>query len=170
MALAVLIMGVSGSGKTTIGAAVAERTGAAFLEGDDFHSAANKAKMSAGIPLVDADRWPWLQAMGTALGAAARKDGVALAACSALKVDYRQRLARAAELPLHLVVLHGEAALLARRMAGRTGHFMPTSLLGSQLATLEPPTPDEDALVLDIARPQAALIDDAVAWIAARRR
>lgn len=73
-------------------------------------------------------------------------------------------------MPLHLVVLHGEAALLARRMAGRTGHFMPTSLLGSQLATLEPPTPDEDALVLDIARPQAALIDDAVAWIAARRR
>ena len=169
MALAILIMGVSGSGKTTIGQALAAAAGAAFLEGDTFHSAENKAKMSAGIALEDADRWPWLDAMGAALGRSARADGVALAACSALKASYRARLADAANLPLHLILLHGDAALLERRMRGRIGHFMPTSLLDSQIATLEPPIAGEDALVLDVARPMAELIAEGQRWIAARR-
>ena len=170
MALAILIMGVSGSGKTTIGQALAEATGAAFLEGDDFHSAENKAKMSAGIALDDADRWPWLDSMGAALGASARATGTALAACSALKHSYRRRLAAAARLPMHMILLHGDAALLARRMRGRQGHFMPTSLLDSQIATLEAPGADEDALTLDISRPRDELIAKACAWIASRPR
>ena len=165
MSLAILIMGVSGSGKTTIGQALAESTGAAFLEGDDFHSAENKAKMSAGIPLEDADRWPWLEAMGTALGQAGREHGLALAACSALKVSYRQRLAAAARLPLHLILLHGDEALLAARMRKRSGHYMPVSLLDSQIATLEAAAPGEDALSLDIAATKDELIAQARAWI-----
>jgi gluconokinase len=169
MALAILIMGVSGSGKTTVGQALARATGATFLEGDDFHSAENKAKMSAGIALDDKDREPWLDALGTALGRSAAAHDVALAACSALKVTYRARLADAAKMPVHLIFLHGDAALLAARMRGRSGHFMPVSLLESQIATLEPPVASEDALVLDIARPLQALVDEAHEWIEARR-
>jgi len=117
-----------------------------------MHPAANVAKMAAGIPLDDADRAPWLDAIGAVLA-----DGPVVVACSALKRAYRDRL-RAAAPDLQLVFLDGAPALLASRMAARPGHFMPTSLLDSQLATLERPDPDEHALTVDIARPADEIV------------
>jgi gluconokinase len=166
MATAILVMGVSGSGKSTLAAALATQYAASFLEGDAFHSAANKAKMAAGIPLDDTDRWPWLDALGAALGEAARSKGTAVAACSALKRSYRTRLAAAAGMPLRIILVEGPADLLAARMRGRAGHYMPVSLLDSQLATLEPPTTEEQALRLAVDAPPEALLAEAVAWLA----
>jgi len=148
----VVVMGVSGSGKTTVGAALADALGLRFVDGDAMHPAANVAKMAAGIPLDDADRAPWLDAIGAVLA-----DGPVVVACSALKRAYRDRL-RAAAPDLQLVFLDGAPALLASRMAARPGHFMPTSLLDSQLATLERPDPDEHALTVDIARPADEIV------------
>lgn len=141
---AVVVMGASGTGKTTVGRALAEALGIPFVEGDDLHPAANHAKMASGVPLTDADREPWLDRV------AAELDRPVVVACSALKRAYRDRLRQAAP-DLALVFLHGEATLLAGRMEGRVGHFMPSSLLQSQLATLEEPTPDEDAIPADVA-------------------
>ena len=148
----VVVMGVSGSGKTTVGAALADALGLAFVDGDSLHPAANVAKMEAGIPLDDADRAPWLDAIGAVLAA-----GPVVIACSALKRAYRDRL-RAAAPRLQLVFLDGSPALLAARMAARPGHFMPTTLLDSQLATLERPGADEHALTADIATPAAEIV------------
>jgi carbohydrate kinase (thermoresistant glucokinase family) len=148
----VVVMGVSGSGKTTIGAALADALGLPFVDGDALHPAANVAKMAAGIPLDDADRAPWLDAVGQLLAA-----GPVVVACSALKRVYRDRL-RAAAPTLQLVFLDGSRDLLASRMAARPGHFMPTTLLDSQLATLERPDPDERALTVEIAAPVAAIV------------
>lgn len=144
-------MGVSGSGKSTVGRALAERLGATFLDADDFHPAANIRKMRAGIPLDDADRAPWLDAVAAALGSPARP---IVLACSALKERYRERLRQAAP-DLVVVFLHGSPALLRQRMEERDGHFMPPGLLESQLRTLEAP---ENALHLDIAEPTDALV------------
>ena len=140
----VVVMGVSGTGKSTVGAALADALGIPFVEGDDLHPAANVAKMAAGIPLTDADRAPWLDAVAAAL------ESPVVVACSALKRRYRDRLREAAP-GLALVYLHGTAELLAARMEGREGHFMPTALLQSQLDTLEEPAPDEDAIPVDVA-------------------
>ncbi len=140
-------MGVSGSGKTSVGVSLAEAIGETFVDGDSLHPEANVAKMAAGIPLDDADRAPWLDAIGRVLAA-----GQVVVACSALKRDYRDCL-RAAAPDLELVYLQGSRELLAGRVAHRPGHFMPASLLDSQLDTLEPPTPDEDPLTVDVARP-----------------
>ena len=148
----VVVMGVSGSGKTTVGAALADAFGLRFVDGDALHPAANVAKMAAGIPLDDADRAPWLDAIGAVLAA-----GPVVVACSALKRAYRDRL-RAAAPGLQLVFLDGDRALLASRMTARPGHFMPASLLDSQLATLERPEPDEHALTADIARPAEEIV------------
>ncbi|MEO6533717.1 MAG: gluconokinase [Pseudolysinimonas sp.] len=148
----VVVMGVSGSGKTTVGAALADALGLRFVDGDALHPAANVAKMAAGIPLDDADRAPWLDAIGTLLAA-----GPLVVACSALKRSYRDRL-RVAAPALQLVFLDGSPELLASRMAARPGHFMPTSLLRSQLATLERPAPDENALTADIAAPVTQIV------------
>jgi gluconokinase len=148
----VVVMGVSGSGKTTVGAALAHALGLRFVDGDALHPAANVAKMAAGIPLDDADRAPWLDAIGAVLAA-----GPVVVACSALKRIYRDRL-RAAAPSLQLVFLDGSPELLASRMSHRPGHFMPTSLLDSQLATLEPPTPDEHPLTVDVAVPVGAIV------------
>ena len=147
----VVVMGVSGSGKTTVGQALAAALGVPFEDGDALHPAANVAKMAAGIPLDDADRAPWLDAIGAVLAA-----GQVVVACSALKRAYRDRL-RAAAPSLELVYLEVDRATLLDRMTHRT-HFMPPSLLDSQLATLEPPTADEHALVVDGAEPPAELI------------
>jgi len=152
----VVVMGVSGSGKTTVGAALADALGLRFVDGDALHPAANVAKMAAGIPLDDADRAPWLDAIGAVLAG-----GPVVVACSALKRAYRDRL-RAAAPALQLVFLDGSPALLASRMTARPGHFMPTSLLDSQLATLERPTPDEHALTADIAEPAAGIVTELV--------
>ncbi len=138
--LAIIIMGVSGCGKTTAGVALAERLGCAYLEGDDFHSAAARAKMGAGTPLTDDDRWPWLDRLGSKIGEEFRQHGRIVAACSALKETYRQRLQSAAGTPLTFVWLHAPFDVLERRMQARKNHYMPASLLASQFATLEPPS------------------------------
>ena len=124
LAGAVVVMGVSGCGKSTVAQAIAGKLTCAYLEGDAFHPPANVAKMSQGIPLQDTDRWPWLDELGTALGAAAREQGSAVAACSALRRTYRDRLTAAAGMPVRLVHLAGAREVLAARMAARTDHFM----------------------------------------------
>jgi gluconokinase len=158
-------MGVSGSGKSTLGRCLAGKLDSAFLEGDDFHAADAVAKMRAGRPLDDTDRWPWLDRVGAAAGATVARDGVAVAACSALKRRYRERLAVAAGIPLLFVLIDAHRELLSQRLADRPHHFMPTSLLDSQLATLERPDADEPAITLDAARPPLALCDEALAWV-----
>jgi gluconokinase len=163
--LAVVVMGVSGTGKSTLGTLLADRWHAPFLEGDTYHSAANVAKMEAGAPLTDDDRWPWLDRLGAALGAAARADGVAVAACSALRRAYRARLEAAAGMPLRFAFLDTDRAEIARRMGARTGHYMPASLLDSQLATLEPPGVDERALRLDADGAPERLCREVSAWV-----
>lgn len=157
MSLHVLVMGVSGCGKSTVGAMLGERLGLPFADADAFHPPENVAKMSAGIPLTDADRWPWLDSLGAWL-AAEEKGGVI--ACSALKRAYRDRL-RGWVPGLSVVHLAGAPALIAARQAAREGHFMPPSLMASQFATLEPPGQDEDALVLDIGVAPAAVVQAA---------
>ncbi|GAA1992555.1 gluconokinase [Terrabacter lapilli] len=143
----VVVMGVSGSGKTTIGAALAQRLRVPFADADDFHPRANIDKMSAGIPLTDDDRGPWLATIATWLADHAAGGGVA--SCSALKRSYRDVLAAAAPQVL-FVHLHGDPDVIAARVAGRPGHFMPAALVESQFATLEPLGPGEHGAVLDV--------------------
>jgi len=161
---AIVAIGVSGSGKSTLGAGLAADLRCPFLEGDDFHTAASVAKMRGGQPLDDDDRWPWLDRLGAAIGRAVGDAGVAVAACSALKRSYRERLAAAAGVPLLFVLLDAGPGELARRLRSRPGHYMPASLLDSQLAALERPGADERAVALDAARPPEALARDALAW------
>jgi gluconokinase len=146
--LTVVVMGVSGAGKTTIGRLLAERLGATFVEGDDFHPAANVAKMRSGTPLDDDDRFPWLEALAQRIAEAEAAQEDLVMACSALRRAYRERLARAAS-GVRFVHLDVPPDVLRERLQRRRGHFMPESLLLSQLATLEPPASDEDALVID---------------------
>ncbi|MCX8133993.1 MAG: gluconokinase [Roseococcus sp.] len=149
-----LLMGVSGSGKSTLGPMLAEALSLPFADADDFHPPANIAKMRAGTPLTDADRWPWLDALGAWLAA---QPAGGVVACSALRRAYRDRL-RAAVPGLRLLFLHGDAALIAARQAARPGHFMPPALMASQFATLEPPGPEEEAIVLDVREAPEALV------------
>jgi gluconokinase len=162
---AIVVMGVSGSGKSTLSARLGERLCCPVLEGDSYHSAESVAKMQAGHALTDADRWPWLDRLGAAIGDAARDGGVAVAACSALKRVYRERLEAAAAMPLHFVLLDTGAAEIARRMESRAGHYMPPSLLASQLATLERPAPDERAITLDASRAPDELSVAVLDWV-----
>lgn len=164
-AQAVIVMGVSGSGKSTLGALLAQRLGCAFLEGDSFHSTEAVAKMSAGTPLTDEDRWPWLDRLGGAIGATARADGMVVAACSALRLAYRDRLRTAIGAPTRFVLVDNEREAIMQRMSGRSGHYMPASLLDSQLATLERPLPGEGVLVLRSDAAPDALRDAALAWL-----
>lgn len=153
----VVLMGVSGVGKTTIGELVAKELGWRLIEGDDFHPRENVAKMAAGTALEDADRWPWLDALNKAL----RKESDAIVTCSALKESYRKRLLEGVD-DFLLVYLHGSRELLASRLAKRKHRYMPASLLDSQLATLEPPS---HALRVDVAadaKHSAAVIVKAV--------
>ena len=162
----VVVMGVSGSGKTTLGLALADRLQAPFVEGDSHHPKRNVDKMSAGIPLTDEDRWPWLDALGRALAAAAARHGVVVGACSALRRVYRDRIGKASRLPVSFVCLAGDGELIAKRMTGRSGHYMPVSLLDSQLALFEPPSPDEPALVLPLTAPIEELVNRTLGWLA----
>ena len=168
----IVVMGVSGSGKSTLAALLARHLHSPLLEGDDFHSAANVAKMESGHPLDDADRWPWLDRLGAAIGVAAEdranQTGIAVAACSALKRSYRERLSQASTVPLAFVLLDTAPDEIARRLAGRTGHYMPPSLLDSQLATLERPSAGERAITLDAALTPERLSEDALAWLSAQ--
>jgi carbohydrate kinase (thermoresistant glucokinase family) len=155
MALRVVVMGVSGCGKSTVGQGLAQALGVPYIEGDALHPARNVALMAAGTPLTDADRQGWLQAVADEL-AHAQATG-AVVSCSALKRSYRQLL-RASAPDLKLIYLRGDQPLLAERMRARSGHYMPASLLQSQLDTLEPPGADESAFVLDIAAPPEQLV------------
>jgi gluconokinase len=158
-----VVMGVSGSGKSVIGAALASALGVGFVEGDSYHTAENVERMALGIPLTDEDRAGWLKALATRLREANAAGTGLVMTCSALKRSYRDTL-RAGGGDLQLVFLKGPPALIAERLAGRRGHFMPPSLLESQVSTLEVPGPDERAWVCDIRQsPQ-----DLVAALAAR--
>lgn len=149
-ASAVVLMGVTGCGKSTVGARLASELGATFLDGDDFHPAANVARMAAGIALTDADRADWLQALAARLAEARARGERLVLACSALKRSYRDTLRQGAP-DLVLVHLAGTPPLLAERLAARRGHYMPATLLPSQLAALQPPEPDENGVTVDIA-------------------
>ncbi|WP_066897374.1 gluconokinase [Mycolicibacterium houstonense] len=155
----VVVMGVSGSGKSTVGAALAQRIRVPFADADDFHPEANIAKMSAGHALDDDDRYPWLEAIGEWL--ADHHDGGVMS-CSALKRKYRDQLRRHCR---DVVFLHlsGSPEVIRRRQASRPGHFMPPALLDSQFATLEPLGPDEDGIVIDVDQSIDAIVDEYVA-------
>lgn len=154
--LRVVIMGVSGTGKTSLGQALSARLGIPYLDGDDLHPAANVARMAAGIPLTDDDRWPWLDRVAAMLADRAP----VIIGCSALRRVYRDRLRAGAGGAVQFLHLTGPRDIIAARMALRQGHYMPTALLDSQLATLEPPTALE-ATPLDITLPLEALVEAA---------
>jgi gluconokinase len=163
---AIIVMGVSGSGKSTLGPLLAGTLNCRFLEGDAFHGPDNVAKMSAGQPLQDEDRWPWLDRLGAALNAATLTDGIGVAACSALKRRYRERLQAAVQAPMAFVFLKADRDELTRRLNNRPGHYMPASLIASQFEALEVPGADEPVLALDARRPPQELCAAACAWLA----
>ena len=160
-----VVMGVSGSGKSSIGAAFANALGIDFVEGDAYHPAANVERMSRGVALTDADRVDWLRALAARIREANEAGTGLVMTCSALKRSYRDIL-RAQAPELQFVFLQGARALIAERIAGRRGHFMPPSLLESQFATLEEPSPDEHAWVCDIRQSP----EDIVAALVARTK
>jgi gluconokinase len=160
MTIAVM-MGVSGSGKTTVAEGLARREGWRLVEGDDFHPPANVAKMHSGVPLDDDDRWPWLQSIAQEIDAMRARGGSAVVAASALKRAYRDILVGDRS-DVVLVYLKGTKELIAGRMAARKGHFMPPALLDSQFATLEEPGEDEHPIVVSIAPPPDAIVDEVV--------
>jgi gluconokinase len=160
---AFIIMGVSGSGKSTLGAELANTLGCAFLDGDSFHTAQAIAKMRSGEPLTDEDRWPWLDSLSAAIDAEIVTRGVTVAACSALRRAYRDHLRKTIKASVCFVLLDGERQELLRRLSNRPGHYMPPSLLSSQLETLERPTPDESVLTLDASLATAVLRDRVLA-------
>lgn len=154
-----VLMGVAGSGKSTVGEALAERLDATYYDGDDLHPQANIEKMSRGEPLTDEDRWPWLTKVGERLGEA---DGTLIIGCSALKRVYRDHIREKAGATVIFIHLAGSRAVIEGRMGARTGHFMPTSLLDSQFATLEVPSADEHAVTVDIDQPLDDVVTDIV--------
>jgi carbohydrate kinase (thermoresistant glucokinase family) len=158
---AIVMMGVSGSGKSTVGAALAKKLGVPFRDADEFHPKSNVEKMSAGIPLTDADRWPWLDAIGAAVHDTPAEKGIVVS-CSALKRVYRDRILKAAGRPVMFVHLDGPKAVLAERLKGRKGHFFPPSLLDSQLATLEPLAADEPAMRVSIELPVSKQVEEII--------
>ena len=158
----IVVAGVSGSGKSVVGEALARRLGCPFQEGDAFHPAANVAKMHAGEPLTDADRAPWLDRVGGWIAAQAASGESGVISCSALRRAYRDRLRAAGGPALRFVLLDPPAAELRRRLAARTGHFMPASLLDSQLVTLEEPGAEEDVLRIEAVAPVEVLCDLAI--------
>jgi gluconokinase len=161
----IVVMGVAGTGKSTIASGLAERLDVDFIEGDALHPQANVNKMAGGIPLTDADRWPWLEAIGEHIEAERLAGKGVVVSCSALKHVYRDCLRKNVHGRVRFILLDGPRDLISQRMLGRKGHFMPQSLLDSQLATLEKPGPDEDAVVLDISHSVPALLVEASAAV-----
>ena len=164
MTLRVVIMGVAGCGKSSVGEGLAARLGVPYRDGDDLHTVEAVGKMRAGIPLTDDDRWPWLDRVAAVLAA----EAPVLVGCSALKRVYRDRIRAGAGGPVRFVHLAGSREVIAARMAARTGHYMPTSLLDSQFAALEAPGPEE-ALTVDIDQPLDAIIDAVLARLGGER-
>ena len=156
-----VVMGVSGSGKTTVGALLAGRLGWEFEDGDDFHPPANVAKMRSGVPLTDDDRWPWLRSVAAWIDAVRGGGRRGVVTCSGLKRAYRDVLV-AGRPDVQLVYLQGSHDVIAQRQAARLGHFMPPTLVGSQFATLEEPDGDEHALVVSVEPRPAAIADDVI--------
>lgn len=154
-----VIMGVSGSGKSSVGEALSAAIGAPYVDGDDLHPRSNIEKMSAGIPLTDTDRWPWLDKVGETLRS---RPGRVIVGCSALKRIYRDRIRQAADDKVVFIHLVGSKSLIAERMKHRSGHFMPGSLLDSQFAALEYPEADEDAVTISIDQSLGGIVSDIV--------
>jgi carbohydrate kinase (thermoresistant glucokinase family) len=164
ISMPIVVMGVSGSGKTTVGRLLAQELETPFVDGDDLHSPENKKKMADGIPLQDADRMSWLNAIAKVL-----RGRPTVLACSALKRKYRDTLRDAAP-NLRLVYLSGSKTLLAQRLAARSHEFMPPSMLESQLLTLEPPQADEKGLTLNIESPPDEITKSIASWIGIQSR
>ena len=162
----IVVMGVSGSGKTTVAALLAARLGWRLAEADAFHSPANVAKMRGGIPLTDADREPWLDAIAGWIDEVRAAGSHGVVACSALRRRYRERLARGRG-DVRFAYLRGDYALVARRLSGRKHEYMPSSLLRSQFDTLEEPGTDENPIVVAIDRPPGAIVDEIAAALGA---
>lgn len=158
---AAVVMGVASCGKTTLGQLLATHFNVPFVEGDRLHSPKSVAKMSAGIPLTDDDRWPWLGRVGDALAG----ETASIASCSSLKRNYRDAIRTHAKRDVAFIHLHGTREVLAARIAGRKGHFMPASLLDSQLQTLELPSADEHFITIDIAWPPDEQLRRAIAFL-----
>ena len=152
-----VLMGVAGSGKTSVGVALSLAAGIPYRDGDDLHPAANVAKMSRGEPLTDDDRWPWLAKVGQTLAPAPLIIG-----CSALKRCYRDLITAEAHAPVTFIHLSGSRDLIASRMNARKGHFMPPALLDSQFAALEPPGPDENAITVGIDQSLEGIVADII--------
>ena len=163
-----LLMGVSGAGKTTTGRRLAKALGWVFRDADDFHPPHNIAKMAAGEPLTDEDRWPWLDAIGAWIDSRRHHGGRAIVTCSALRRSYRERLLTGRP-DVRLVFLKGSKALIADRLSRRNGHFMPASLLDSQFMTLEEPRRDEHAIVVDVSLPPSRVVATIVRYVEPRR-
>jgi len=158
---ALVVMGVSGSGKSTIAERLAARLGWRYVDGDLFHPPANVAKMSAGHPLTDEDRWPWLRAIAAEIDRLAAAGTRAVVACSALKHAYRDILVHGRD-DVRIVFLDGPKDLIAKRLAARKGHFMPPGLLVSQFKTLEPPQPSEQPITVSIDASVDGIVNDIV--------
>lgn len=158
----IIVMGVSGSGKSTVGEKLAEALNLPFLEGDSLHPQSNVDKMVAGIPLQDEDRWPWLEQIGERLAAA--HDGIVVS-CSSLKKSYRDRMRTASGGPLMFVFLDGSFDILHQHMGQRTGHFMPVKMLESQLTTLESPVGEALVFRADVADPIEKIVAESLDWI-----
>lgn len=165
---AVVVMGVCGAGKTSVAEGLAAKLGWGFLEGDELHPDSNVARMAAGIPLTDDDRWGWLDAIAGRIAAARAENRPLVISCSSLKRRYRDRLREGGS--VSFVYLKADRSTILQRMGARTGHFMPTSLVDSQFADLEEPAPDEAALVCDINLPVAELTGSVEAALAAAKR
>jgi gluconokinase len=166
---AIIVMGVSGAGKSTVGSRLAQRLNRSFLEGDSLHPPQNVEKMKRGIPLADDDRLPWLQAIAARIDAARKAQQPIIITCSALKRAYRATLA-AGNNDVGFVYLKGAKDLIAQRLAGRVGHFMPPQLLESQFSALQEPAADEPSIVVAIDPPPDEIVKSIVEHFAAERR
>ncbi|MDE0113214.1 MAG: gluconokinase [Albidovulum sp.] len=164
--LKLIVMGVAGAGKSTVGLAVAKALRATYFDGDDFHPRANIQKMSEGIPLNDEDRAPWLRTVGETL---AKANEPTLVGCSALKRRYRDLIRELAGERILFLFLSGSPEIIKERMAGRLGHYMPLSLLDSQFRDLEPPEIDENAVIVDVDQPLDHLVDEIVEILSPNR-
>lgn len=157
-----VLMGVAGCGKSSVGVALAARLAATYVDGDDLHPSANIEKMSRGLALNDTDRWPWLTLVAQVL---ATPGGPLIIGCSALKRVYRAHITLSAGVPVTFIHLAGTPDVIKARMNARRGHFMPPGLLASQFAALEPPEADESAIGVNIDRPLGAIVDDIIAQL-----